>query len=60
MINSNVSFHIMMLFPGSSLTTNYSLYLCNLCNVDSYKALTVIIFLNVEEIESLIEIQYAT
>ena len=44
----------MLLFPNGSLITNCSVYLCNSCrtNVDSYKAVTVVIFFNIEETES--------
>ena len=49
---SYASFHIMLLFLDGSLITNSSVYLCNCCNVVSYKAVTVVFFLNIEEIES--------
>ena len=42
----------MMLFPDSSLITNCYVYLCNLCNVDRFKAATAVFFLNMEETES--------
>ena len=50
------SFRVMLLFLDRSLITNCYVYLCNSCNVVSYKAVTVVFlglyFLNVEEIES--------
>ena len=49
---SCASLHIMPLFPDRSLITNFSVYLCNSYNVDSYKAATLVFFLNIEEIES--------
>ena len=49
---SCATFRIMLLFLDSSLITNFSVYLCNSCNVVSYKAVTVVFFLNIEEIES--------
>ena len=48
---SCASFHIMLLFPDRSLITNCFVYVCNWYNVDSYKAATVVFFLNIEEIE---------
>ena len=49
---SCASFPIMLLLPDHSLITNCSVYLCNSYNVDSYKAVTVVFFLNIEEIKS--------
>ena len=42
----------MLLFLDRSLITNCYVYLCNSCDVVSYKAVTVVFFLNIEEIES--------
>ena len=57
------SFHIMILFPDSSLITNCSVYPCNSCNVDRFKPVTVVIFMehrrNRVAVHRLIEIQYA-
>ena len=44
MINYNASFRVMLLFLDRSLTTNFSVYLCNSCNVVSHKAVTVVFF----------------
>ena len=46
---SYTSFRIIMLFLDRNLIINSSVYLCNSCN---YKTVTVIFFLNIEEIES--------
>ena len=51
-IMSCASFRVMLLFLDRSLITNCYVYLCNSCNVVSYKAVTVAFFLNIEEIES--------
>ena len=52
MINYNVCiilYHAAIL--DRSLIANCSVYLCNSCNVVSYKAVTVVFFLNIEKIE---------
>ena len=49
---SCASFRVMFLFLDRSLITNCYVYLCNSCYVVSYKAVTVVFFLNIEEIES--------
>ena len=59
-----INYNVMLLFPDRSLITNCSVYLCNSCNVDSYKAVTVVFFSehrrNRVAVHRIIEIQYAT
>ena len=61
---SRASFHIMLLFPGCNLITDCFVYMCNLYNVDSYKAVTVVFFpehrRNRAAVHMLDEIHYAT
>ena len=49
---SCASFRVMLLFLDRNLITNCYVCLRNSCNVVSYKAVTVIFFLYVAEIES--------
>ena len=49
---SCASVRVMMLFLDRSLITNCSAYLCNSCNVVSYKAVTLVVSLNIEVTES--------
>ena len=59
---SCASFRAMLLFLDRSLITNFYVYLCNSCNVVSYKAVTVVFFSehrrNRVAVDRLIEIQY--
>ena len=48
---SCASFRIMLLFLDRSFITSCSVYLCNSCNVVSYKVVTVAFVLNIEEIK---------
>ena len=55
------SFRVMLLFLDRSLIKNCNVYLCNSCNVVSYKAVTVVFFSehrrNRVAVDRLIEIQ---